>query len=88
MTSVRAQRLTLVQRIGTMEEERERDRAAHALMAEQVKEMYEVFDTAKKVLKAFNWLWVKIAAVLFGVVGTTAAVLTIVEKMSEMLGRH
>jgi hypothetical protein len=73
-------------RIETIEQERARDREAHALMADQVKEMYEVFDLTRKVFRWLNRAWVKISAAAIGVIGGLAALLTVIEKARQLLG--
>lgn len=53
----------------------------HDIMAAQVKEMYEVFDSTRRFFHVLNRLWVKLAAGALGLVGFLAAVLTIAEKV-------
>ena len=80
----RLPRTTIGDRVAILE----RRADGHDVMAGQVKEMYDAFDTAKKVLGALNWLWVKVAVGCFGLVGALAAVLTIWEKLAAILGHH
>lgn len=77
-------RPSLHERISTIEQERAKDREAHAVMADQVKEMYEVFDLSRKIGRALNRASVKIGAACFGLLGAAAAVLTIIEKAGQL----
>lgn len=55
---------------------------AHDKIAGQVGEMYEVFSA----IRGFNWLAVKIAGVVMGILGGIAVVLTIAANIAKLIG--
>ena len=81
----RLNRTSIGDRVAALEKRAEMHEDTFKPVAAQVKEMYEAFDTAKKVLGALNWLWVKVAAWCFGAIGALAALLTIWEKAAAIL---
>ncbi|MCK1501514.1 hypothetical protein [Bradyrhizobium sp. 188] len=82
MSVARISRLTTTDRIAALEQRAD----AHDKMAQQVQELYDLYTTARTILGAMNWFWLKFAAFVGGGLGLVAVGSTIWINFGRLIG--